>query len=260
MLEKMFGFRKRRRKKLLNRPLPEHWQQTLWQRVPHYRLLPEADRMKLHGLIQVFLAEKNFEGCGGFEINDEVRLTVAGQACLMILGGISDYYPYLQSILIYPEEYMAPFQDYTEGGVVVEGVEPRSGESWDMGSLVLSWRQVEKGVRSARDGVNLVFHEFAHQLDHELGLTSGSPAVSEDAELSDWYRVLVEHYEWFFEQVERGWPVFMDSYGAEDISEFFAVSTEYFFERPGDLMHHMPYWYRQLSLLYCRDTLEWHSA
>jgi Mlc titration factor MtfA (ptsG expression regulator) len=135
-------FRKeKRREKLRSRPFPEAWDRLLLKNVPLFRRLPPVDREELHGHIHVFLEEKHFSGCGGLEITEEIRLVVAAQACVLLLHRDTDYYPELASILVYPSTYVAPAAD-VRGGIVNEYEEERSGETWEQGSLVLSWDDV----------------------------------------------------------------------------------------------------------------------
>lgn len=127
-----------RRKRLVAREFPSAWLEIIERNVPFYRMLPLADRRELLGHVQVFLAEKHFEGCGGAEITDEVRVTVAALASILLLHRTTDYYPLLSSIVIYPDEYVGERRRWDEAGVVTEGPESRIGESWEQGTVVLS--------------------------------------------------------------------------------------------------------------------------
>jgi Mlc titration factor MtfA (ptsG expression regulator) len=162
-------FKSRRRKKITSRPFPAEWLALIERNVPLYRFLPEADRAELLRHTQIFLAEKRFEGCGGLEITDEVRVTIAAQACVLLLHRKTDYYPGLSTILVYPHGYVADKARHLVGGIIVEGQDVRLGESWHHGSVVLSWHDVRRGAANIRDGHNIVFHEFAHQLDTTWG-------------------------------------------------------------------------------------------
>ena len=137
----MFLITDLRRKRLRRQPFPPAWAAVI-DRIPLCRRLPEQDREKLHGHVQVFLDEKNFEGRGGIAVTDEVRVTIAAQACILILHRPTDYYPGLSSIIVYPREYIAPHLEVDEWGVVTEGLDQRSGESTRDGALVLSWEDI----------------------------------------------------------------------------------------------------------------------
>ncbi|MEX1137412.1 MAG: M90 family metallopeptidase [Balneolales bacterium] len=248
----MFGFKRRRRQRYKSKPFPEEWICTLEQNVLLYRYLPDDKKQRVHGDIQVFLNEKRFEGCGGLRITEEIRLTISAQACIMILGGISDYFPSLVSILVYPHIYNAPVRDLEEGGIVTEGYESRQGEAWDMGSLVLSWKNVRQGTRHA-DGKNLVLHEFAHLLDSELGATENWNTGTGNSTYAQWSRILHEEHQSLARKIERGEPVLFDAYGATSLVEFFAVATECFFELPNKMLRLHPDLYNQMQFFYAQD-------
>ncbi len=180
----MFGFLKgRRRKKLKAAPFPAEWLEIIERNVALYRRLPEADRRELLGHVQVFLAEKPFEGCGGLEITDEIRVTVAAQACLLLLHRRTDYFPRLRSIVVYPTSFVAKTVKQEGPGMIAEGQEARLGEAWLRGPLVLSWDDVLADAAGSRTGSNVVLHEFAHELDDEDGEANGAPALERGPEL-----------------------------------------------------------------------------
>src|SRR6266436_7984340 len=164
----MFGLMKRRRRRLRAQPFPKDWLATVESNVPFFRRLSASDRAELLGNIQVFLREKHFEGCGGLEVTDEIRVTIGAQACLLLLHRDTDYYPKLTSILVYPAGYTAYETRSFVGNVWEEGGENRLGQTGRrMGALVLAWDDVKRGAADPSDGTNLVLHEFAHQLDFE---------------------------------------------------------------------------------------------
>ena len=169
------------------------WREILERNVPLYRRLPEELRGQLHGLIQVFLAEKHFEGCKGQRITEEIKVTVAGQACLLLLNRPGHYYPKLKTILVYPQVYVAQTR-YGDGFIEVEGLGAREGESWQDGPVVLAWDSVRHGAANVRDGRNVVLHEFAHQLDQEDGEADGAPILAGRSCYTSWARVLGEEY------------------------------------------------------------------
>ena len=158
--------------------------------VPIYDRLPQADQRELQGHIQVFLAEKYFEGCGGLELTDEIKVTIAAQACLLLLHRETDYYPRLITILVYPHAYVAKSVEPIGGGVVQEGETARLGEAWKDGVVVLSWDDVRRGASGLHDGHNVVLHEFAHQLDQQDGSADGTPTLEHRSQYTTWARVL----------------------------------------------------------------------
>jgi len=173
----MLDRKERRRRAARARPFPEPWQTTLQERVPLYRRLPAGDRDEFHGLIQMFLGEKNFEGAGGFEMTETVKLIVAAHAAVLLLRRPTDIFPKLSSILVYPSEYAVKEQFANEDGFVEEIDEERSGESWQTGALVLSWEEIERDLSDSLQ--NVVLHEFAHQLDAESGDMTGAPILAD---------------------------------------------------------------------------------
>jgi MtfA peptidase len=234
-------------------PIPAEWEAVIQQRVPYCLCLPPEKLDHLRSLIQVFLDEKEFEGCGGLQVTDEIRVTVAAYACILLLGGQSDMYPKLRTILVYPRAYVAPHSSLRPDGTVSEGIQGRSGESWSFGNIVLSWNDILRDSADIARGRNVVFHEFAHQLDFESGSAQGAPVLPRGAKYSDWARVLGEVYETLIDSLEMGEPSLLDKYGASSPAEFFAVATECFFLKPVELKLKHPQLYTQLQLYYRQD-------
>lgn len=252
----MLGFFKQaRRAKLRSAPHPAEWAEILGKNFPLFQMLPAGDQRELLGHIQVFVAEKNFEGCAGLEVTDEIRVTIAAQACILLLHRNTDYYPRLQSILVYPRAYLAEQQEHSGYGVVHEFTSERAGESWDTGAIVLAWDEVVNGASDALDGYNVVLHEFAHQLDQEDGATEGVPLLGKPARYVAWARVLGNEFRRLQRQSESGEPTLLDTYGATNAAEFFAISTEFFFEQPHELKKKHPALYEQLREFYNQDPV-----
>jgi len=249
----MSWLKKRRRKRLISSSFPAEWLSIIQRNVPYYKCLTAEDQSELQKLIQVFLGEKKFEGCGGLKITDEIRVTIAAQACILLLGGTSDFYPRLYSIIVYPSAFVAKVHQRQGDGVVIDGLQPRLGESWSRGAIVLSWNDVLQGACDIHDGHNLVYHEFAHQLDNESGEARGAPRLPKPSMYIAWARVLTKEYKALVDAVINNHPSLLDRYGAASPAEFFAVATEFFFEKPNDLKSVHPDLYEQLMLFYQRD-------
>ena len=252
----MFGLKHKKRQHIRNRPFPKEWEEILEKNVACYRRLTQADQVELCGHIQVFLEEKQFEGCDGQEINDEVRVTIAAQACMLLLHRETDYYPTLRSILVYPHPYFSPKTQRLPGGVVAEGVQERLGESWIRGPVVLAWDEVRRSAHDHNDGHNVVFHEFAHQLDSESGANEGAPRLPHRSMYIAWARVLGDEYQHLINDIMHHHKPALDAYGAANPAEFFAVVTEAFFEKPHQLKQRHPRLYEQLALFYLQDPAE----
>jgi hypothetical protein len=249
----MFETKKKRRERLMKTPLQPEWLAIVERNVLYYRILAPEDRLELQGLIQVFLAEKHFEGCEALKITDEIRLTIAAQACILLLRRKTDFYPSLLSILVYPNAYVAPIRRREPGGIFSEGVQALAGQTWDKGSLVLSWDDVLRGASDIRDGRNIVFHEFAHQLDNEAGLADGAPLLPRPSMYTAWARILGREYRALIDSIEHNRPTLIDSYAATNPAEFFAVATEFFFEKPVQLKERHPELYEELRIFYEQD-------
>jgi MtfA peptidase len=251
----IFGFlTQRKRRSARARPFPLAWKSIITRNVPIFRRLPAADQTELLGCVQIFLAEKYFEGCGGLEVTDEIRVTIAAQACLLLLHRETDYYPELTSILVYPSAYVGNEDRYLGDNIWEQGEESRLGHTGRrVGSLVLAWDEAKHGAADPADGRNLVLHEFAHQLDFEDSQTDGAPALTTRAEYLAWARVMSREFEALQRADEAGMPTLLDTYGATNPAEFFAVTTEAFFERPRALRAKQPELYAELARFYRQD-------
>ncbi len=258
--------RRREQARLLSLPFPPPWRSILERNVPLYQRLSADQRRRLEAGVQRFLLEKYFEGCGGIEIDDEIRVTIAGQACLLALGrgesvsprrGASELFPKLRSILVYPSTYSSDEARYTEGGFVEEGEQRRLGESWHQGYVVLAWDAVLHGASDIGDGHNVVLHEFAHQLDQEDGVADGVPLFDHPLRYGQWARILERDFEKLVERSNHGRNTVLDAYGATNKAEFFAVATETFFEKPHALRRRYPELYELLLEFYGLEPADW---
>lgn len=251
-LSSLFQTKRRRREALMAEPFPEHWRGYLERHVALYPYLPKDDRERLERFVQIFLAEKNLEGCGGLRLTDEIRLAVAGHACLLLLHLDHDFFPLLQSVLVYPETFLAPDEQEGPDGVVAADPDPREGESWDRGAVVLSWESVLAPPEEWGPS-NVILHEFAHQLDWETGEMDGVPFLP-DADLhEEWSRVCRREFERLERAAEISADTLMDPYGATEPAEFFAVATETFFMAPAAFRDAYPALYQLLQRYYRQD-------
>ncbi len=249
----MFDFFKRRKHAaIVAEPFPEAWRDIVDHDVAYAARLTAEERKTLEGLVQIFVAEKSFEGCGGLEMTDEIRVTIAAHACLLILHRDEpDIYPGLDSILVYPSAYRAS-STKRDGMLVIESEDARLGESWTRGAVVLAWDHV---LRSARrlGGDNVVLHEFAHQLDAADGSMDGAPDLGSRVRFASWARVLGEEFKDLSDRLHQGRSSDIDTYGATNPQEFFAVVTEMFFEKPQQLRKRHPELYEELKNFYKQD-------
>ena len=247
----------RKRRAIRARPFPAAWRAILKRLVPCFRALPADLQLQLKRHIQVFLAEKAFLGCDGLEITDEIRVTIAAQACLLILNRPTNYYPGLTQILVYPRPFVAPRRHTDEAGVIHHGHQVLSGESWSQGQVILSWQDTLDGAAAPHDGQNVVIHEFAHQLDQATGSANGAPALARRAHYERWSAVLGAEFETLQARTARREDTLFDDYGATDPAEFFAVISEVFFEQPQRMATEHPALYQELRAFYQLDPLSW---
>jgi Mlc titration factor MtfA (ptsG expression regulator) len=244
----------RRRARLRGQSAPAAWRAILERNLPVFSRLSVEDQKELLGHTQVFLAEKHFEGAGGLVLTDEMRVTIAGQACLLLLHRETDYYPELVSIIVYPSGYTAHEERHIGGGIWEEGGEDRLGHTGKgLAALVLAWDAVRHGASDPSDGQNLVLHEFAHQLDFENQSGDGTPALETRGDYLAWGRVMSAEFNALRNASNAGLPTLLDDYGATNPAEFFAVITETFFERPRALKKKHPALYAQLEGFYKQD-------
>ncbi len=245
-----------RRKQILAAPFPAAWEKIIELNVELYRHLPQSLKGQLHDDIKIFLDEKEFEGCGGLEITDEIRLTVAAEACLLLLNRKNSDFPKLNSILMYPHPYVARKVSAVGGHYVYEP-STRAGESWTGGDVVLAWDCVKHGAINGKDGHNVVLHEFAHQLDQEDGRADGAPILEKTSRYASWARVLSREYEQLRDDAAHHRKSILDHYGATNPAEFFAVATEAFFEKPKQLKRKETELYEELRHYYKLDPVAW---
>ncbi len=248
---------KRRRNRLKHRPFPPLWNAIIENNLPIYLCLSPDEIRRLQGHIQVFLAEKQFIGCRELQVTEEIKLTLAAVACLLLLNERGQYFPRLRSILVYPNAYFVQETNSVGKYVVEERRVARLGESWTNDQVVVSWEQVKQDINNWRDGRNVVLHEFAHQLDQEDGKAEGVPILQNNSDYAIWAKVMTEEYQQLCNNVLQGAKTVMDSYGATNPAEFFAVATETFFEKPHQLLSKHPALYEQLQRYYQLDPVQW---
>jgi hypothetical protein len=244
---------RQRRDRLKQRPFPPLWNAIVEHHLPLYNHLAPDQRRRLQGHIQIFLAEKQFIGCRGLQVTDEMKVVIGAIAALLLLNERGTYFPKLRSILVYPSAYVVKQTTVNEGLIVEERQVARLGESWSADQLVLAWDQVQQDTRCWQDGHNVVLHEFAHQLDQEDGKAEGVPILQSQKDYATWATVMTQEYQQLCLEIEQGQPTVMDRYGATNPAEFFAVATETFFEKPDLMLAKHPKLYEQLKRYYQLD-------
>ncbi len=247
----------RRRRRLRATPLPPAWREIVLRRVPLVAAMPEELRRQLFAHMQVFLAEKRFAGCDGLAITDEMRVTIAAQACLLLLNRPGEYFARLRQVLVYPGPFVVYRERRNAIGLVTDEGRVHAGESWSHGQVVLSWSDVLEGAAVPDDGRNVVIHEFAHQLDQEKGHANGAPDLADFHRYPRWSSVMAQAWGELHERLRNAAPGVLDPYAATDPAEFFAVCSEAFFEQPRQLAGEHPALYGELRDFYRVDPLRW---
>ncbi|MEP7327793.1 MAG: M90 family metallopeptidase [Betaproteobacteria bacterium] len=249
-------FAELRRRRVRRQSFPASWREILRVHVPYFRAMPADLQLQLKKHIQVFLAEKVFIGCSGLTITETMRVSIAAQACLLILNRRGANFDNLTQILVYPDAFVVDRARTDGAGVLQAGRHVLAGESWSLGQVVLSWQDAVDGAVVTDDGRNVVIHEFAHQLDQQNGRANGAPLLHK-AQRARWAAVMGAEFAALQQQAHAEAPALLNFYGATDPAEFFAVASEVFFEQPQRLAHEHGALYRELSDYYRVNPLSW---
>ena len=233
-------------------PIPDHWRAIVARNVPLAARLSAEDQERLLRLAQVFLHDKPMEGVG-LELTDEIRVTIAAQACLLLLKLDYPCYPTLRRVLVYPGVFQPRRVELTRFGDIVQEPRPTLGEAWTSGVVVLSWDSSLVGALNPEEGQNVVLHEFAHVLDGENGAMDGFPLLDHPGQFRSWGDVFTALYERQVRETLEGREPPVHPYGATNRAEFFAVATEAFFTTPSQLRARLPELYEELRKFYRQD-------
>lgn len=252
--------RARRRRKLLAEPFPTWWQPHLDRNVGHYALLSPSDQSRLRDIARILIAEKRWLGRGGLFVTEEMKVTIAGQAALLLLGADRGYYPYTREIVVFPTEFRTPTMlDDWEDDELSDRIS--AGQAVDRGPVLLAWDDVQREGRDPAAGYNVVLHEFAHQLDFAEGVSRGVPALGDASLESRWHYAMTVAFRDHCRAVKASAAdLFFTPHAADDEAEFFADLTEAFFCRPRDLRDLHPELYRLLGAYYRLDPIAWLSS
>lgn len=232
----MWFLRSRRRRRLLATEIPAVWRRTLQEHLGHYRMLGPAQRAKLEDTARIIEAETYWEGCGGLELDERMRILIAANAAMLVLENQAGFFEHVTSVLVYPAGVVVT--DSHQGNGIVAGETPVLGQARFRGPIILSWSDALYGSQhlGAR---NVVLHEFAHALDMMGGIVDGTPPMDPGLR-SRWADVCQREYDTLRSHLENGMRTVIDPYAATNPAEFFAVVTEHFFEQPHVLHDHHP--------------------
>lgn len=248
--------RERKFQRLASEILARPYVEMLSAQVPLYAGMPANLQRRLQGLVNVFLNDKNFFGSAGLEVTDQMRITVAGNACLLLLNRENPRFPGSRTIILYPDTYIAT-ETTRDGLLVREGHSVRLGESWHRGPVILSWSDIVDGISDPTDGQNVIIHEFAHKLDEENVAMDGLPILNAAEDYTDWARVMTQEFAGLTARAEKRANKVLNAYGTVSPPEFFAVASEAFFERGKKMQKHLPELYAQLQRFYGVDPATW---
>ena len=217
---------------LERRAIPDAlWRLTL-ARFPFLAARADEDIATLREMSTLFLADKEFTGAHGLEVDDEMAVAIAAQACLPVLKLGLEWYDGFVGIVVHADAVVAQREMIDDDGVVHAYEEELSGEAMQGGPVMLSWFDVDDAAASAEVGYNVVIHEFVHVMDMRDGQADGVPALPDRAAHDEWVRVLGDEYDAFCARVDADEETLLDPYAAEAEEEFFAVASEAFFVAP----------------------------
>ncbi|OGV48194.1 MAG: hypothetical protein A2017_18470 [Lentisphaerae bacterium GWF2_44_16] len=253
----MIFIHERKRRKLRAMPFPEKWKKIIEKNVILFNKLPHEFRDEIYGHINVFLNEKSFEGCGGLKITDEIKLTIASLASVLLLNRKTKYFSRLSAILVYPGAYVGGNYSPVGGVYIRNEAEVRLGESWMQGAVALAWDCVQADAKGGGRGGNVVLHEFAHQLDQESGPADGSPVFDRDIAATEWAAIFSREYKKLCLEASHGIHDVIDEYGTVNPAEFFAVATECFFVKSREMRKSHFELYEEMKKYYKLDPANW---
>ncbi len=249
--------RTRRRRLLLAEPFPVRWLGFLDRNVAHYRRLSSPEQSLLRDIARILIAEKRWYGRGGLFVTEEMKITIAAQAALLLLGTHRSYYSRVRDICVFPTEFRTPVaeDDWEDDGL---SETPLAGQAVDHGPVLLAWDQVLPEGQNLGMGQNVVMHEFAHQLDFAEGITRRGPKLGDPSLESRWHYVMSVAFEDHCRAIKRGGVrTFFTPYSAASEAEFFAAATEAFYCRSKMLKRLHPEMYELFMAYYRVDPTMW---
>ena len=242
-------YKKRKLQKILEKPIPQEYQQIL-KNIPFYNKLNEEEKAKIHNSILLFINTKEFVGIDT-EVTDEMKIVIAFHACLLLLHvNFESCYENLATILVYSHTMVAK-QVSTNGGIFTKGDFLLEGQS-SGDTVVIAWSDAKKDAYHIHNA-NVLLHEFAHEIDFLNGNADGIPPLP-SSKYHEWATILSSEFNKLSKVAlkNRDWGKYklIGSYAATNEAEFFAVITERYFERPESLKKHFPELFKELQRFY----------
>ena len=236
---------------------PDNWTPILLNRVPITQKLPPHLLEELKARILSFINYIPIIGCEDQVIDDEVKVTIAGQACILLLGKAKSRFKILKVVYVYPRALVSERLERNNGSFIHRGKTITMGLSSSNGEVVLSWESTKYGASNIFDGKNVTMHEFAHQLDQADGSADGIPMDSQSTNFLSWADLIDEEYQKLTKKASQNKRTLLQHYGATNPAEFFAVATEAFFEKGSQLKRKKPEMYKALKEYYQLDPANW---
>ena len=239
---------------LKRHPVPREIWNRLMREAAIFQGLSAVERARLRELTTLFLHRKAINGAQGLAVTMEMAVTIAAQACLLILNlGFESYDGWVE-VVVYPRAFRVERDSTDSMGLVTRQNRVLSGESWQRGPVILSWDDVASGLTASHPGQNVVVHEFAHKLDMLDGSANGIPPLHSGMVRQQWATAFTKAFARLQQQASDGHHLKFNVYGATSPAEFFAVASEYFFTDPHTLRHLFPAVYDQLELFYGQNA------
>ncbi len=249
-----FLYREQLREQILASPFSQAWESWLAQNVFQFRLLKKTEKIRVRDDVRILFAEKNWEGCNGLVMTDEIKVTIAGQASLLTIGLNVDCFARVLSILVYPSAFEIPSSRMRDGTIANL---PASGLAAYRGPVVVSWESALSEGRDPTAKENVTIHECAHQLDFLDGESNGTPLLASREQEEKWARVMTKAFARLESAIGRGRGTFLGDYAAKSHAEFFAVCSERFFTQPEKLHARYAEVYEVLADYYRTDPRVW---
>ena len=227
----------------------ESWRPELVSGFQHWSLLSQAELDRMEMLVTRFMATIDWEAANGFELTEQIKVLIAAQASMLLLGLGLDGYDDVTSVIVHPANVRLRGNRPIGGGTFSSTPTIISGQAHYRGPVLLSWAAARRGARFPEHGHNVVYHEFAHRLDMLDGVTDGTPPLEDKAAIARWSAICTSAYD---EVRAQGSPV-LRPYAGTNPAEFFAVATEVFFNQPHELCEHEPALYGELRSFYGQD-------
>ncbi len=238
-------WKKLRHRRLLDRPLPTQWFDAVTEYLPIFTEFSERESRGFIAHLKILMWDKLWIGARHFQLEESMRVVIAAQVARMARGLPLSVFERHREFVVYDEHFVNPDDEYQIPG-------PLHGEAHHFGTVVLSWPAVLESLEYPCTGHNPVIHEMAHILDMSSGYFDGTPLLHSGRDYEPWARVCQKYFNSMRERPEES---FLDLYGAGDESEFFAVSTEAFFELPDIMAEEAPDLFAEMRRYYRVDPL-----